>query len=211
MSLRINTTSRRSTPTASSRTPATSSRSRWSASSSGYRINRAADDAAGLAISEKLRGSDQRPRPGPAQRAGRDLAGADGRRLAERGALDAPARPRARRAVQERHALGRRQGGDPVRGRPARPPRSSASAPTAQFNGITLLSGAGTITFQVGANDGETISVSTHPLGARPRHGRLAICAAGSTRHRRRSTPRSTTSPPAARPSARCRTASSTR
>ena len=46
--------------------------------SSGYRINRAADDAAGLAISEKLRAADRRPRPGPAQRPGRRLAGADG-------------------------------------------------------------------------------------------------------------------------------------
>ena len=52
-------------------------RSRWSASSSGFRINRAADDAAGLAISEKLRGSDRRSGPGPAQRAGRRLARAD--------------------------------------------------------------------------------------------------------------------------------------
>ena len=49
------TTSRRSTPTATSSTPRTRCRSRWSGSRSGYRINRAADDAAGLAISEKLR------------------------------------------------------------------------------------------------------------------------------------------------------------
>ena len=61
--------------------------------SRGYRINRAADDAAGLAISERMRGQigglDQ------AQRniAGRRLDGADGGRLARRGPLDAPARP----------------------------------------------------------------------------------------------------------------------
>ena len=44
---------------------------------SGFRINRAADDAAGLAISREAARPDRRPRPGPAERAGRDLAGAD--------------------------------------------------------------------------------------------------------------------------------------
>ena len=39
--------------------------------SSGLRINRAADDAAGLAISEKLRAQTQRPEPGHQQRPGR--------------------------------------------------------------------------------------------------------------------------------------------
>ena len=61
--------------------------------SSGYRINRAADDAAGLAISEKMRGSDRRPRAGAAQRAGRRLARPDRGGCPHRGALDAPARP----------------------------------------------------------------------------------------------------------------------
>ena len=37
---------------------------------------------------------------------------------------------------------------------------------TAQFNGINLFSGATTITFQVGANDGETISVTTASMSA---------------------------------------------
>ena len=39
--------------------------------SSGLRINRAADDAAGLAISEKLRAQIERPEPGHQQRPGR--------------------------------------------------------------------------------------------------------------------------------------------
>ena len=61
--------------------------------SSGYRINRAADDAAGLAhLGEDAR-PDRRPRPGAAQRAGRHLARPDGGRCADRGALDAAARP----------------------------------------------------------------------------------------------------------------------
>ena len=46
--------------------------------SSGFRINKAADDAAGLAISREAAVADRRPRPGPAQRAGRRLARADG-------------------------------------------------------------------------------------------------------------------------------------
>ena len=46
--------------------------------SSGYRINRAADDAAGLAISEKLRGQIGGLGSGSAQRAGRGVAGPDG-------------------------------------------------------------------------------------------------------------------------------------
>jgi flagellin len=37
---------------------------------------------------------------------------------------------------------------------------------TAQFNGINLFASGGTITFQVGANDGETISVSTTSMSS---------------------------------------------
>jgi flagellin len=37
---------------------------------------------------------------------------------------------------------------------------------SAKFNGISLLSGAGSVTFQVGVNDGETITVSTISLGS---------------------------------------------
>ena len=60
--------------------------------SSGYRINRAADDAAGLGdLGEDAR-SDRRPRSGAAQRAGRHLARPDRGRRARRGALDAAAR-----------------------------------------------------------------------------------------------------------------------
>ena len=50
------TTSRRSTRTVSSPRPASQASKSMEKLSSGYRINRAADDAAGLAISEKMRG-----------------------------------------------------------------------------------------------------------------------------------------------------------
>ena len=61
--------------------------------SSGYRVNRAADDAAGLAISEKMRG--QIGGLAQAQRNAQDahLARADRRGRAQRGALDASAHP----------------------------------------------------------------------------------------------------------------------
>ncbi len=45
--------------------------------SSGYRINRAADDAAGLGISEKMRAQIRGNSPGNPQRPGRHLDGPD--------------------------------------------------------------------------------------------------------------------------------------
>lgn len=45
--------------------------------SSGYRINRAGDDVAGLAILREHAGADQRPEPGREERSGRHLAPAD--------------------------------------------------------------------------------------------------------------------------------------
>ena len=132
--------------------------------SSGYRINKAADDAAGLAISEKLSRPGQRPRPGPAQRPGRRLARADGRRLDGRGAVDAAARPRPR-GRSTTTARCRRT--DRPRSRPRSPssaPRSSSIGTETTFNGIALLTGNATITFQVGANDGETIATSAVKL-----------------------------------------------
>ena len=71
------TTSRRSTRTGSSCDTSRKTAKSMERLASGFRINRAADDAAGLAISREAARPDRRPRPGPAQRAGRDLAGAD--------------------------------------------------------------------------------------------------------------------------------------
>ena len=87
--------------------------------SSGLRINRAADDAAGLAISEGMRCPDPRHRPGQPQRPGRHLARPDGGGCAERDALDPAAHPRAADPVRQRHAVHVRPGQDHGRGRPA--------------------------------------------------------------------------------------------
>ena len=185
-------------------------RSRWSGSRRGYRINRAADDAAGLAISEKLRAPDRRPRPGPAQRAGRRLAGADRGGLAtevhamlqrvrelavqyNNGTLSATDKAAIQSEVDQLGAEIERIG------------------PTTEFNGIELLDRRQRITFQVGADDGQTITVSAISLRHRRRHGRLRDLRPRRDATSPRSTPPSTTSSSRARPSARCRTASSTR
>ena len=127
--------------------------------SSGYRINRAADDAAGLAISEKLR----------AQIGGLDQA--------QRNAQDAISLVQtAEGAMAEVHSMLQRVRDLAVQfnnGTLASSDKAAITAEVAQlcaeiskigndtkFNGIALLSGGSTITFQIGAEDGQTIAVS---------------------------------------------------
>src|ERR1041385_3384831 len=131
--------------------------------SSGYRINRAADDAAGLAISEKMR------------------AQIGGLAQAQRNAQDAISLvQRAEGAMAEVHAMLQRVRDLAVQfnnGTLASADKAAITAEVAQlcaeiskigndtqFNGIALLSGGATITFQVGANDGNTISVDAVKL-----------------------------------------------
>ncbi|MFN8223330.1 MAG: flagellin [Gaiellales bacterium] len=127
--------------------------------SSGFRINRAADDAAGLAISEKLR------------------AQIGGVAQAQRNAQDAVSLVQtAEGALSEVHAiLGR------VRDLTVQYENGTLSSSdktsiedeiqdlgseigrirdVTEFNGIALLSSAATVTFQVGADDGQTLGVS---------------------------------------------------
>src|SRR3954462_11728397 len=127
--------------------------------SSGYRINRAADDAAGLAISERLRGK---------------IGGLD---QAQRNAQDAVSLVQtAEGALNEGHAMLQRVRDLAVQfnnGTLASADKAAITAEVAQlcaeiskigndtkFNGIALLSGGGSITFQVGAEDGQTISLA---------------------------------------------------
>jgi flagellin len=131
--------------------------------SSGYRINTAADDAAGLAISEKLR----------AQIAG--LA------QANRNAQDAVSLVQtAEGQLNEVHSMLQRVRELAVEYRNGTLSTTDRTAiqseinqlasevqrigTSAQFNGIPLLNGQVTITFQVGANDGEDISITTATL-----------------------------------------------
>ena len=132
--------------------------------SSGYRINRAADDAAGLAISERLKaqigGLDQ------SQRNAQDAVSLT--QTAE-GSLDqVHAMLQRIRDLAVEYKNGTLSSTDQtsiqseVNQLASEIERIGASA---QFNGIQLLSSTSTISFQVGANDGEVISISTISLG----------------------------------------------
>src|ERR671932_1176387 len=131
--------------------------------SSGYRINRAADDAAGLAISEKLE------------------AQIGGVGQAQRNAQDAVSLVQtAEGALGEVHAMLQRVRDLAVQYNNGTLSTSDKNAITAEvsqlsaeiakiasdtkFNGIPLLSGGSTITFQIGADQGQTLAVSAISL-----------------------------------------------
>ena len=162
--------SRRSTPTVSSSARSSTSAKSIEKLSSGLRINRAADDAAGLAISEKLRGQIR----GTAQASRNAQDGISLVQTAE-GALNEvhchpPARPRARRPVRQRHPLDTATAAPSRRRSRSCPPRSSGSRHSTTFNGINLLGGNSTITFQVGANSARR-SRCRRPVVRRRRRG----------------------------------------
>ena len=161
---------------------ATSSRLQMSMArlSSGYRINTAADDAAGLAISEKLR----------AQIGGLAQANSnaqDGISLVQT----------AEGSLNEVHAMLQRVRDLAVQyknGTLSTDDRTAIQSEvnqlgseierigqSAAFNGISLLANSGTITFQVGANDGDSIAVSTISLGTAVASSVFALSTTGST------------------------------
>src|ERR687893_1223748 len=133
--------------------------------SSGYRINRAADDAAGLAISERLRGQ------------------IDGLTQAQRNVQDAVSLVQtAEGSLTEVHAMLQR-----VRELAVQYKNGSLSSAdrtaiqsevnqlaseierigrSSEFNGISVLNSSQTISFQVGAKDAQTITVALVSLGA---------------------------------------------
>ncbi|HEY6889000.1 flagellin [Solirubrobacter ginsenosidimutans] len=127
--------------------------------SSGYRINRAADDAAGLAISEKMRGQ------------------IGGLAQAQRNAQDGISLVQtAEGALTEVHSMLQRIRDLKVQSLNdtlATEDKDAIAAEVSQlsteigkigsdtaFNGTKLLDSATALNFQVGANDGETISAS---------------------------------------------------
>src|SRR5881275_1375867 len=133
--------------------------------SSGYRINRAADDAAGLAISERL----------TAQIGGLDQA--------QRNAQDAVSLTQtAEGSLDQVHAMLQRIRDLAVEyknGTLSSTDQTSIQSEvnqlaseierigsSATFNGIQLLSSTSTISFQIGSNDGQVISISTISLGS---------------------------------------------
>jgi flagellin len=133
--------------------------------SSGYRINRAADDAAGLAISERLRGQ------------------INGLEQAQRNVQDAVSLVQtAEGSLTEVHAMLQRVRELAVQyknGSLSTADRTAIQSEvnqlqseierigqSSEFNGIKLLNATSTMSFQVGAKDGETITVSTISLGS---------------------------------------------
>ena len=161
---------------------ATSSRLQQSMArlSSGYRINTAADDAAGLAISEKLR----------AQIGGLAQANSnaqDGISLVQT----------AEGQMNEVHAMLQRVRDLAVQYKNGTLSTDDRTAiqyevnqlgseierigQSAAFNGISLLAANGSITFQIGANDGDTIAVSTISLGAAVSSSVFSLSVSGTT------------------------------
>jgi flagellin len=133
--------------------------------SSGLRINSAADDAAGLAISQKLTGQvnglDQ------AQRNAQD--GVSLVQTAEGSLNQVHAMLQRIRELAVQYQNGTLAAGDKAAIQSEVNQLQSEIArigSTAQFNGIALFSGSTTISFQVGANDGETIAVTTTSMGS---------------------------------------------
>src|SRR5918994_4849462 len=148
--------------------------------SSGYRINRAADDAAGLAISEKLRGQ------------------ISGLAQAQRNAEDAISLVQtAEGSLTEVHAMLQRIRELAVQFKNGSLSNSDRIAiqsevnmlgseverigSTAQFNGIQLLNVKQTISFQVGSEDGEIITITTISLGQGVPPATYALSTANAT------------------------------
>ena len=131
--------------------------------SSGFRINRAADDSAGLAISEKLR------------------AQIGGLQQAQRNAQDAVSLVQTTEgSLAEVHSMLERIRDLAVQynnGTLSATDKAAITGEVAQlcaeisrigsqtkFNGISLLTGGGAITFQVGADDSQTLTVNARNL-----------------------------------------------
>jgi flagellin len=135
--------------------------------SSGYRINRASDDAAGLAISEKLRG--QIGGLGQAQRNAQDAVSLV--QTAEGSLNEVHSMLQRVRELAVQYQNGTLSTSDKAAITAEAAQLASEIeriGKTADFNGIKLLDGSkATISFQVGANDGETISVTTASLGSK--------------------------------------------
>jgi len=148
--------------------------------SSGYRINRAADDAAGLAISEKMR----------AQIRG---LGQDQRNIQDGVSLVQTAEG----ALSTVHSMLQRVRELAVQFKNGSLSTANQSAiqsevfqlaseierigNSTKFNGISLLNNTNTVTFQVGANDGEQIGIAMISLGSSVGSTYFALTTTGTT------------------------------
>ncbi len=131
--------------------------------SSGYRINRASDDAAGLAISEKMRG--QITGLAQAQRNAQD-----GVSLVQTGE---GALTEVHSMLQRIRELRVQYGNDTLNATDKTAIRAEVAQlateigtikTNTKFNGTSLLNATGSVALQVGANDSESITISTSDL-----------------------------------------------
>src|SRR3954451_2161712 len=133
--------------------------------SSGYRINRAGDDAAGLAISEKLRGQ-----IGGLGQASRNASDAISMVQTAEGALNEVHSMLQRvRELAVQYKNGTLSANDQLAIQSEVNQLSaeiSRIGTDTEFNGIKLLNSAGTVTFQVGAADAQTITAATVSVGS---------------------------------------------
>ena len=130
--------------------------------SSGYRINRASDDAAGLAISEKLRAQ-----IGGLQQAQRNVQDAVSLVQTGEGALaEVHSMLQRVRDLAVQYANGTLSDDDKTALRAEADQlgqETSRIASQTRFNGITLL-GGDTVTFQIGVEDGQYLAISLADL-----------------------------------------------
>ena len=170
--------------------------------SSGLRINKAADDAAGLGISEKMRSQIR----GLAQSQRNIQDGVSMVQTAE-GNLDEvhSILQRVRElAVQYKNGSLSTAGKGAIQSEvDALSSEITRIQGAAQFNGINLLGTAAAVTFQVGANDGQTIAITFSAVTV------SSYCDAEHADALAPSTPTSTPSAPRAPASVPFRTASS--
>jgi flagellin len=133
--------------------------------SSGYRINRAADDAAGLAISERMRSQIR----GLGQVTRNIQDGVSLVQTAEGNLDEVHSMLQRVRELAVQYKNGTLSASDQaaiqteVNQLASEIERIGTSA---KFNGITLLATSGSVTFQVGVGDSESITVSTISLGS---------------------------------------------
>jgi flagellin len=164
MSLRINSDTERVITLRNVGLASASSARAMERLSSGYRINRASDDASGLVISEKLRGQVR----GLAQDQ-RNIQDAISLSETTEGALSGvhSMLQRIRElAVQYKNGSTSNSNAASIDNEVnAIASEIERTANNAQFNNVKLLSGSGTLTFQVGSDDSQVITLSTVSLG----------------------------------------------
>jgi flagellin len=148
--------------------------------SSGFRINKAADDSAGLSISERMRGQIR----GLAQAQANIGDGISMVQTAEAALGEVHGMLQRARELAVQYKNGSLSTTDQAAIASEIGQLSSEITRiggSAKFNGIALFTGAGTVTFQVGANDGDSIAVTNVNMTALVTAANLATAALNST------------------------------